>query len=224
MKLNIRHAAGVGAAIGAVLLVSYAAADPGRGHAYGHSQTGNSVGSGSGGAASGGSVSGAQLTGGDGTAALTVKTGDEFFINGTKIRGMGNDFVQGGGDRSQFLNASSSDSKTTAGATSATTTASKTGSVSDAAAPKPDWLVNASSDRSPKAKPSPVSGDEHPSPSATPGATASPIPTQTGTPYPVDVPDVFPSGTPEGHILPPGQPPTPKLTPSQPAINPPPDI
>ena len=167
MKMDARYAAIVGAVICTALLVSYAIADPGHGHAYGHSQSGTS-----GGGISNGITSGGQLTTGDGTAALTFKNGDEFFTPVGKVRAQGSDFVparagqavsQKNDQGSQFLNTSGANSSTTGSAGSATTAPSKPNSVTDAATQKPDWVVNASSSR-PKPKASPI-------PSATPGLT-----------------------------------------------------
>jgi hypothetical protein len=223
MKLNTCYVAVAGAVIGIAVLVSYAVADPGRGHAYGHSQDGTSMGATSGaGLKSGMATSGAQLASVDGTAAPTFKNGDEFFTPAGKVRTLGSDFVSAGAGQtvsqksdqgSQFLNSTGTNSNTNAGAGSATTATSKPSSVIAAATQKTDWIANASSGRDPKTKPSPMPsatpGGTHsspsPIPSATPGGTqSSPIPKPSGTPYPTDIPDVFPTASPEGHILPPG--------------------
>jgi hypothetical protein len=237
MKLNTRYVALAGAVIGTAALVSYAVADPGRGHAYGHSQAGTSVGATSGaGLKSGMAVSGAQLASGDGAAAPTFKNGDEFFTPAGKVRTLAGDFVSAEAGQTvsqkndqgpQFLNSTGTNSNATVSAGSATTATSKPTVVIDAATHKPDWVANASSGRDPKSKPSPMPsatpGGTHsspsPMPSATPGGTqSSPVPKPTGTPYPTDIPDVFPTASPMGHIMPPG------LTPTQPSIDPPPDI
>jgi hypothetical protein len=214
MKMNTRYAAVVGAAIGTALLVSYAVADPGRGHAYGHSQSSVSRN-----ATSGVVTSGPQLAPGDGLAAPTFKNGSDFFTTATteKSHGRNGDFIgvpanaQTGAQKSdpasQFLTPTSAGSNTSAVASSATTATSKPSSVTDTAAQQPEWLINATSSRH-EPKPSATAGGTQPSPSptqsATPAAIQSPAPTLTTTPYPTDVPDVFPAGTPEGHIMPPG--------------------
>src|SRR5438067_2819373 len=89
MKMNARYAAVVGAAICTGLLISYAAADPGHGHAYGHSQASTSRD-----ASSGVAGSTAQLFPGDGIAAPTFKNATVFFTSATTEKSDGHDHDQ----------------------------------------------------------------------------------------------------------------------------------
>src|ERR1700726_4380369 len=161
MRPSTHYFAAVAVAFCIALVGSSAIADPGHGHAYGHSQVGGV----SSGGMSGGSSSGALLSSGDGMLAPIYKNSSDFFTAGSaeKLRGRDINFVppnardsamQKSG-ASDFVNSSNSGSNTSP-VTSSPTTPSKSNSVAgDSATQKPDWLVNALSGGAEKSKPGP---------------------------------------------------------------------